>query len=141
MRFILVELRKLLYAHPKVDPDPARVRFLGYGNDSLQVEIFAYTHAKDWNDFLGIQEDIHLRLAKVIEDSGSGFAFPSQTVYLSKDSGLSGSKKEEAEKKVRQWIENDELSLPEFDPKTIQSLKGSLEYPLKGSDTSKDENR
>ncbi|MCX2720611.1 mechanosensitive ion channel family protein [Lentiprolixibacter aurantiacus] len=140
MRYILVELRKILYAHPKVDPDPARVRFLGYGSDSLQVELFAYTHAEDWNDFLGIQEDINLRLAKVIEDSGSGFAFPSQTLYLSRDQGLSQEKKEEAEKRVREWIENNELKLPNFDADTIASLKGSIKYPPEGTDLSKNEN-
>lgn len=133
MRYILVELRKILYAHPKVDPDPARVRFTGYGADSLKVEIMAYIHAVDWNDYLGIQEDIHLRIAKVIEDSGSGFAFPSQTIYISQDQGLSETKKAEAEAKVKEWIANNELHIPNFDSQTIDSLKGSLKYPPEGS--------
>jgi MscS family membrane protein len=133
MRYILVELRKILYAHPKVDRDPARVRFLGYGSDSLQVEIFAYTYAVDWNDFLGIQEDINLWIAQVIEASGSGFAFPSQTLYLTKDKGLSQANKEEAEKKVKQWIANNELNIPDFTEDEISGLKDSLNYPPDGS--------
>jgi len=133
MRFILIELRKILYAHPKVNPDPARVRFLGYGSDSLKVEIFAYIHAIDWNNFLEIQEDINLRIAKVIEDSGSGFAFPSRTVYLSKDQGLSQSKKKAAEAQVAEWIENEALDLPQFDDSSIEALKGSISYPPKGA--------
>ena len=137
MRYILVELRKILYAHPKVDPDPARVRFLGYASDCLQVEIYAYTHAEDWNDFLGIQEDINLRIAKVIEDSGSGFAFPSQTLYLTKDKGLSEEKKEEAELKVQKWVENNELNLPDFEAEEIRRLKDSLNYPPNGSNKGK----
>ena len=133
MRYILVELRKILYAHPKVNPDPARVRFIGYGSDSLNVELFAYVQAADWNEFLGIKEDINLRLAKVIEDSGSGFAFPSQTIYLSQDQGLSDSKKAEAEAKVKEWITNKKLNIPNFDNQTIESLKGSIKYPPEGS--------
>ncbi len=133
MRYILVELRKILYAHPKVNPDPARVRFIGYGSDSLNVELFAYVQAADWNEFLGIKEDINLRLAKVIEDSGSGFAFPSQTIYLSQDQGLSDSKKAEAEAKVKEWITNNKLNIPNFDNQTIESLKGSIKYPPEGS--------
>lgn len=129
MRYILIELRKILYAHPKVDKDPARVRFLGYGNDSLQVECFAYVYAADYSDFLGIQEDIILRFAKVIEDSGSGFAFPSQTLYLTKDKGLSDAKRQDAEAKVRSWIENGELQIPDFDEDLIESLKDTLKYP------------
>ena len=133
MRYILVGLRKLLYAHPKVDPDPARVRFLEYGSDSLNVELFAYILAEDYNEFLAIQEDINLRLAEVVEESGSGFAFPSQTVYLSRDKGLSDAKTKEAEEVVRKWIEEKELELPEFDQATIDKLKETLKYPPEGS--------
>ena len=82
MRYILIELRNLLYAHPKVDRNPARARFIGYGSDALNVELYAYILAADWNEFLAVQEDINLRIAEVVESSGSGFAFPSQTVYL-----------------------------------------------------------
>jgi MscS family membrane protein len=34
LRFVLVELRRMLYSHPKIDPDPARVRFVGFGDSS-----------------------------------------------------------------------------------------------------------
>ncbi len=141
MRYILVELRRLLYAHPKVDQDPARVRFLEYGSDSLQVELFAYIHAQDYNEFLAVQEDINLRLAHVIEESGSGFAFPSQTVYLSKDAGLSKTKSGDAEKKVQQWMQDGELELPEFDGETINRLKGTIKYPPEGSSGSNTEDQ
>lgn len=89
MLYILKGLKEMLDKHEKVNPDPARVRFVEYGSDSLIVELFAYIYAIDWNDFLAIKEELNLKMAKVIEDSGSGFAFPSQTVYLSKDKGIS----------------------------------------------------
>jgi MscS family membrane protein len=133
MRYILVELRKILYSHPKVDPNPARVRFVEYGADALQVEIYAYIHAADSNDFLGVQEDINLRIAGVVEESGSGFAFPSQTLYLSKDEGLSQEKREKAEARVKEWIENNELQLPEFDPQAIEDIRKSIDYPDRGN--------
>lgn len=68
-----------------------------------------------------------MRIADVIEASGSGFAFPSQTVYLSKDKGLEESKKKDAEVKVKNWIKNNELQLPEFDKKTIENLKNNIQ--------------
>jgi MscS family membrane protein len=89
MKFVLKGLKDMLDTHEKVNPDPARVRFVDYGSDSLIVELFAYIYAVDWNDFLAIKEELNLKLAKVVEDSGSGFAFPSQTVYLAKDTGIS----------------------------------------------------
>ena len=136
MRYILVELRKILYAHPKVNPDSARVRFLEYGTDSLIVEIRAYIITSDYNEFLGIKEDLNFRIASVVEDSGTSFAFPSQTLYLAKDEGLSKEKQDTIRDTVDQWKKNNELHLPEFDQNTIDSLKGTIQYPDKGSSSS-----
>ncbi len=62
IRYLLVELRSILYAHPYVDPDPARVRFAGFGADTLNIEIHAYVHASDYNKYLEIREDLNLRI-------------------------------------------------------------------------------
>jgi MscS family membrane protein len=134
MRYILVELRNILYAHPKVDRNPARVRFIGYGSDALNVELYAYILSSDYNEFLAVQEDINLRIAEVIESSGSGFAFPSQTVYLSKDQGMSETKKKAVENKVQDWIDKKELQIPEFDENAISKIENTIEYPQKKSD-------
>ncbi|MDO1450706.1 mechanosensitive ion channel family protein [Rhodocytophaga aerolata] len=106
LRYLLVELREVLYAHPKVDPNPARIRFTEIGADSLNLEIFAYVNAIDFNQFLEVQEDLYLRMMDVIEDSGTGFAFPSQTLYVARDKGLSEEKTAAVEKQVRKWREN-----------------------------------
>jgi len=87
IRYLLVELRSILYAHPKVDPESARVRFAGIGNSSFNLEFFAYVLTGDFGEFLEVQEDLLLRMMDVIEASGSSFAFPSQTIYLGRDSG------------------------------------------------------
>ncbi len=133
MRYVLVELRAMLYAHPRVDPDPARVRFTGLGSASLPVEIFSYVYAKDFNEFLEVQEDLTLRIMDIVAQSGTGFAFPSQTIYMAKDSGVSEEKTRAAEEKVQQWREKDEMQLPTFDEERINELKGTIDYPPDGS--------
>ncbi len=133
MRYLLVELRSILYAHPKVSPEPARIRFIELGSDSLNIEVFAYILGKDFNEFLEVKEDLLLRMMDVVEASGTGFAFPSQTIYLAKDTGLSAEKTEEAEKKVNQWRANGEMSIPYFDEDMIQVLRNSILYPPEGS--------
>lgn len=82
VRAVVEGLRELLLAHPKVSPDPARVRFVGYGESSLEIEIFAFVQTRDWNEFLAVQEELNLRFKELVERSGTGFAFPSRTVYL-----------------------------------------------------------
>lgn len=90
LQAVIASLRALLLAHPRVDPDPARVRFVRFGAYSLDLEVFAYINTGDINEFLAIREEIYLQMMAAIEAAGTGFAFPSQTLYLGKDTGLSG---------------------------------------------------
>lgn len=101
IRYILIELRSMLLSHPKVDPDPARVRFTGLGADSLSIEIFAYVKCTDMNEFLQIQEELTLKIMDVVNDCGAGFAFPSQTVYMARDQKPDDAKRLLVEEKIR----------------------------------------
>ncbi len=109
IRYLLVELRNILRAHPKVSPDPARVRFVGLEADSLKLEIFAYINTRDFNEFLEVQEDLILKIMDAVGESGTGFAFSSRTIYMATDTGLSEEKTQQAEQKVREWRDKGEL--------------------------------
>jgi MscS family membrane protein len=133
LRYVLAELRKLLLAHPMVSETPARVRFVGFGAHSLDLEIFAYVLVNDWNEFLKIREDILLRMMDIINASGTGFAFPSQTLYLGRDGGLDRDRTRDSETEVRGWREAGELPFPDFDEETAARVDGTLDYPPRGS--------
>ena len=92
LRYVLAEIRRLLYEHSKVDSQDARVRFVAFGHSSLDVEILAYVMATDFAVFLAIQEDLLLRIMDIIEAGGTSVAFPSQTMYVVGDSGLNREK-------------------------------------------------
>jgi MscS family membrane protein len=133
MRYILAELRTLLVRHPKVTPEPARVRFVGYGAYSKDVEVFAYLDCQDQNTFLGIQEDVLLRVEDIVNEAGSGFAFPSQTAYLSRDKGLDRERGGRVEARVQQWRTGGKLPFPEFEVERREKLRDTLDYPPEGS--------
>lgn len=133
MRYVLAKLRELLLGHPMVIPDPARVRFVSYGTYSKDVDIFAYLRCVDQNDFLAIQEDILLRMEDIISAAGTGFAFPSQTTYLTRDTGLDTEQCGKAEDQVDQWRDRDKLPFPEFEEEERERLEDVLDYPPKGS--------
>jgi MscS family membrane protein len=133
LRYALVEIREMLYAHPRVDPDPARVRFTGFGDFSLDLDIWAYVLATDFSEYLEIAEDLNLRIMDIVDRAGSGFAFPSSTAYLAKDEGVDAERSREAEQRVAAWRERGEIQLPGFTPERIAELAGSLEYPPTGS--------
>jgi small-conductance mechanosensitive channel len=62
LRFVLAEIRKLLISHPQVASDPLRVRFAGFGDHSLDIEIFGYVLTSIKAEFLAVREDIFLRI-------------------------------------------------------------------------------
>ncbi len=133
MRWILAKLRELLLGHPMVTPEPARVRFVDFGAYSKDIEIFAYLRCQDEDTFLAIKEDILLRMEYIIREGGSGFAFPSQTTYFSRDTGLDEESKRAAEAQVHEWRERGHLPFPEFEEQERERLRDVLDYPPKGS--------
>lgn len=137
LRLVLVKLRELLLAHPRVTDDPARVRFAGFGQYSLNVEIFAYINTSDWNEFLSIQEDIDLRILKIIEKVGTGFAVPTR-IYLARDDGIDDERQKTASKQAREWVESQTLPFPDFPDEYRKQIMDTLDYPPEGSpDTDK----
>ena len=133
MRYLLVELRSMLYAHPKTLPDPCRVRFINLGAHSLDIEIFVFIETADWNEFTGIREDIYLRILDIVAESGAFFAYPSQTLYLGRDGGRDPERTASAEAVVGQWRAEGTLPIPEFPESRISEIAGTLDYPAPGS--------
>ena len=108
IRYILTEIKKLLVSHPKVLPDPARVRFTNFGDYSLDLDIFAYIDETVYGDYLEIAEDLNLQIMDIIAKAGSRVAFPSQTAYLESGKGLDEDLVKAAEARLKQ--ERDEKS-------------------------------
>jgi MscS family membrane protein len=96
LRFVLEKLRIMLTEHPRIDSETVRARFSDFGTSSLNVDIRAYVLTQDWNDFFAIREAIQLRIMAIVGESGTALAFPSQTLYMTKDTGLSAGPGEKA---------------------------------------------
>jgi MscS family membrane protein len=133
LRWVLSEIRKLLLEHPLVTADPARARFVGFGEHSVNIEIFAFVATSDWNQFLAVREDIFLRLIDIIEESGTGFAFPSTVNYLARDSGIDQDRKQRAEQAMEKLRQENKLPFPDFDEATREEMRDRLDYPPAGS--------
>jgi MscS family membrane protein len=116
LRYLLIKIREMLLGHPRIHPDPMHVRFTGFGASSLDIEVFAYVTTSDREEFFSIREDIMLRIMDIVAQSGTGFAFPSQTLYFTRDDGLDVSRTEAAEAQVRKWRDEGRLPFPNFSP-------------------------
>jgi MscS family membrane protein len=129
----------MLYEHPKIESGNASIRFANFDNSALRLEISAYVLTRDGDEFAAIREDLLLRIMSIVENSGAGFAFPSQTIYFSRDSGLDKEKAAAAEQQVQQWRDQHKLPFPDFAPADKSAFRGSIVYPPPESAVGKDQ--
>ena len=123
----------MILAHPKLIEKRARVRLVKYGNYSFDVEIYVYVDTGNREEFRGIQEDVLLRVIDIVKAAGTGFAFPSQTTYLSRDRGLDSEFSRTAEAEVQAWRSKGILPFPDFPSEEREQLRDTLDFPPEGS--------
>ena len=86
LRAVVDGIRGLLASQPLADRESVRVRFLRLNTFALDVDVFAYLHATDWNHFLELQESLLFGITDIIARAGAEIAFPSQTMYVDRAS-------------------------------------------------------
>jgi MscS family membrane protein len=129
LRYLLAEIRRMLFSHPKVESSSASIRFSSFDASALRLEVSSYVLTRDSDEFSAVREDLLLRIMDIVEKSGSGFAFPSQTLYMLRDSGLDPEKTAAAEQQVQQWRDQHQLPFPDFAPADKSAFRGSIVYP------------
>ncbi|MGA9642321.1 MAG: mechanosensitive ion channel family protein [Terriglobales bacterium] len=129
LRYVLAEIRRMLFQHAKVESSSATIRFTSFDSSALRLEIVSYVLTRDANEFNEIREDLLLRIMKIVEDAGTNFALPSQTLYLTRDSGLDREGTAGAEKQVQAWRDQHELPFPDFTPAEKAAFRGTIPYP------------
>lgn len=75
-------IKNVLRTHEAIDQEFWLVNFVGFGGSSLDIMIYAFTKTTVWGEWLDARQDIYLKMMKVVEDAGSSFAFPSQSIYF-----------------------------------------------------------
>jgi MscS family membrane protein len=90
LRSVVNDIETLLASYPSVDHESIHVQFLRFGSSSLDVDVFAYIFARDWNHFLKIQQELLFRVMEIVQQAGVRLALPSQTVYLAPRSVIAG---------------------------------------------------
>lgn len=133
LRYVLAKLREMFCAHPKIDTETVRVRFAKHGASSLDIDIRVYACTREWNEYYAIQEDVFLRMNEIVMQAGTGFAFPSRTLYVGRDKGLHPERSGAAEEAVDAWRKSGKLPFPKMSPSRLNELADTLDYPPYGS--------
>ncbi|HEY9190975.1 MAG TPA: mechanosensitive ion channel family protein [Sulfurovum sp.] len=80
---IVKEIRAMLHSHENISQkETLLVNFESFGESALNIFIYTFTNTSNWERYLNIREDIHMRIMKIVEENGSSFAFPSRSIYM-----------------------------------------------------------
>ncbi len=96
LKRIASDILAMLARHPRVLDDGARVHLAGFGDYTLNLEIFAYLDAIRRPEIAAIEAELNFVIMDIVAASGTAFAFPSQTNYLARDTIPTGETPESA---------------------------------------------
>ena len=57
------------------------IRIDSFNESSIDLLLYCFTRTTDWGGWLEIKEELALTVKDIVESSGSGFAFPSRSIY------------------------------------------------------------
>ncbi|WP_417460098.1 mechanosensitive ion channel family protein [Kordiimonas sp.] len=58
------------------------VRIDAFSGSSIDVLLYCFTRTTNWLEWLEIKEKLLLEIKRIVENAGTGFAFPSRSLYL-----------------------------------------------------------
>jgi MscS family membrane protein len=91
LRYVLDRVQSMLNQRPAIDTG-SRIRVANFAGAAFELELWAYVKTSEWAEFTTIREDVILRIAEIVESSGTRFAAPTQLTYLSTDAGFDAKK-------------------------------------------------
>lgn len=78
------EIKNMLQAHVGIHPETVLVNFDSFGDSSLNIFLYFFTHTTNWEEFLQVKEDVNLKIMSILENEGVSVALPSTSVYIEK---------------------------------------------------------
>ena len=58
------------------------VRIDRFSDSSIDILLYCFTKTTDWLEWLAIKEELLIEIKRIVEAAGTGFAFPSQSLYV-----------------------------------------------------------
>jgi MscS family membrane protein len=79
---VIDQIHELIVRDPDCEAEDARIRLVNFGLYAIELELFVYIKTSDILRFMAVREHLLLAVAGIIESAGSGFACPTDLLYL-----------------------------------------------------------
>jgi Small-conductance mechanosensitive channel len=78
---IVNDIQKLVDDHKQTNQD-GKVRFLNFGDSSLDVMVLYFVRSNEWDNLVDTQQEINFKIIEIVKKHGSDFAYPTTSVFL-----------------------------------------------------------
>ncbi|MEO0550067.1 MAG: mechanosensitive ion channel domain-containing protein [Pseudomonadota bacterium] len=85
LEYIRDEIEAWLWNDERFAKPPEAALFVRVDNfnaSSIDFLIYTFTYSTNWGEWLKIKEELAVAIYQIIEQAGTGFAFPSRTLYM-----------------------------------------------------------
>ena len=85
LQYIRDEIEAWLWTDERFAKPPEAALFVridSFNASSIDFLIYCFTYTKNWGEWLKIKEEFAVAIMEIIEKAGTGFAFPSRTIYM-----------------------------------------------------------
>ena len=65
---------------------PVIIKVVEFADSSINIMVRCFSNTKDYNEFVDIKNLLALQIKNIVEKSKCSFAFPSQSLYIEKNS-------------------------------------------------------
>jgi MscS family membrane protein len=87
VRRVVGGIEAMLRANPRVWPDTVVAKLAAFSPSSLDVEVLCWFQTSDFGEFRDLRQEALLGIMRIVEEAGTGFAFPTQTVHVVESRG------------------------------------------------------
>jgi MscS family membrane protein len=85
LKYIRDEIEAWLWRDERFAKPPETALFVrvdSFNESSIDFLIYTFTKTTNWGEWLAIKEEMAVAVFEIIEKAGTGFAFPSRTLYM-----------------------------------------------------------
>ncbi len=83
---ITKRIRAYLEGHEGIETDPKKVSTLinldKFNDSSIDLFCYFFTRTINWKEYMDIKEECVLAIKRIVEEEGSSFAFPTQSLHI-----------------------------------------------------------
>jgi MscS family membrane protein len=133
LRYVLAEIRTLFYAHPKILPDTVSIRLERIEDATALLRLDGGVETTNFQEYLAVAEDLNLRIIEIVHGAGGVFSGPGQSMQLNETLPEDRERLAKIDATLATWRQEDRLPFPNPSKQDIAELRGTIDYPPKGS--------